>query len=128
MIHAETHIDIANQFDDIAILIGTQQEKSVTLSDGDIVEKPGLGLSTYSAVLAGTAQRWRQGITTIPVIGSVACGKITFLNALLDTDLPTSKGTVTGIVLELTAEAFDGVRVFYTDKPEEKMDAEAYRD
>ena len=135
MIHAETHIDIATRLDDIAVLIGTQQNKEIELHTGDVVERPGLDLSTYSTVLEDSAQRWRHGITTMPVIGSISVGKTTFLNGLLGTDLPTGPGAVTGIVLELTAEAFDGFRVFYTDGTEKytdgtekTMDAEAYRD
>ena len=65
MIHAETHIDIATRLDDIAVLIGTEQNKEIELHIGDVVEKPGLGLSTYSTVLEQTAQCWRQGITAI---------------------------------------------------------------
>ena len=128
MIHAETHIDIATRLDDIAVLIGTEQNKEIELHTGDVVERPGLGLSTYSTVLEDSAQRWRHGITTMPVIGAMSAGKSTLLNGLLGTDLPTGPGAVTGIVLELTAEAFDGFRVFYTDGTEKTMDAEAYRD
>ena len=128
MIRTETHIDIATRLDDIAVLIGTQQNKEIELHIGDVVERPGLDLSTYSTVLEDSAQRWRHGITTMPVIGAMSAGKSTLLNGLLGTDLPTGPGAVTGIVLELTAEAFDGFRVFYTDGTEKTMDAEAYRD
>ena len=125
---AKTHINIATRLDDIAVLIGTQQNKEIELHTGDVVERPGLDLSTYSTVLEQTAQRWRHGITNIPVIGGMSAGKSTFLNGWLGTDLPTGPGAVTGIVLELTAEAFDGFRVFYADGTEKTMDAEAYRD
>ena len=75
MIRTETHIDIATRLDDIAVLIGIEQNKEIELHTGDVVERPGLGLSTYSTVLKDSAQRWRHGITTIPVIGSVSVGK-----------------------------------------------------
>ncbi len=128
MIRTETHIDIATRLDDIAVLIGAEQDKPITLHTGDTVERPGLGLSTHSTVLEQTAKRWQKGITNIPVVGSVSVGKSTLLNGLLDTDLPAGKGAVTGIILELTAEAFDDFRVFYTDGTEKTMTAEAYRD
>ncbi len=65
MIRTETHIDIATRLDDIAVLIGLEQDKAITLHTGDIVERPGLGLSTHSTVLEQTAKRWREGITAI---------------------------------------------------------------
>ncbi len=60
---SETHIDIATRLDDIAVLIGAEQDKAITLHTGDIVERPGLGLLTYSTVLEQTAKRWQEGIT-----------------------------------------------------------------
>ena len=123
-----THIQIADYFQDLAVLIGAEQDTAVSLSTGEVINKPGLNIANYPYALEASGERWRHGITNIPVIGGMSAGKSTFLNGWLGTDLPTGPGAVTGIVLELTAEAFDGFRVFYADETEKTMDAEAYRD
>ena len=118
----QKHLIVADQYQDLAQLIGKRK------ADSPLAQQ-GLGLTSQETELVDTAERIREGITYVAVAGTVSAGKTTLINALVDTKLAVGTQAKTGVITEVSyGTDLDTVEVVYADDTTTQMSVDDFVD
>ena len=121
---------LADQFRDMATLIGKPQKQKVDFKVGETKHTvaPGLGISSEADKLSKHAAHLEKGSLKLAVIGDFSAGKSTLINAMIGKKLlPMGRGTCTCVATEIVYGTSNEVTIVKAGSPDETISFEEFQ-